>query len=89
MLAPGKYFVSEDIEAEIRNVHNVTLMGSNTGNTAVNCSKQLFLSATSTDLVIAFIAWLNLDLDIEVCFYSGLNTYAKTWLQLVFSCTCG
>ena len=27
------------------------------------------------------IAWLNLDLGIEVCFYNGLDAYQKTWLQ--------
>ena len=31
-----------------------------------------------------FIAWLNLDLGIETCFYDGLDVYAKTWLQFVF-----
>ena len=31
-----------------------------------------------------FIAWLNLDLGIETCFYDGLNSYAKTWLQFAF-----
>jgi predicted outer membrane repeat protein len=31
-----------------------------------------------------FIAWINLDLGIETCFYDGLNSYAKTWLQFVF-----
>ena len=31
-----------------------------------------------------FIAWLNLDLGIETCFYDGLSSYAKTWLQLAF-----
>ena len=31
-----------------------------------------------------FIAWLSLDFGIESCFYSGMNAYAKTWLQLVF-----
>ena len=31
-----------------------------------------------------FIAWLNLDLGIEACFYDGLDAYAKTWLQFVF-----
>ena len=30
------------------------------------------------------IAWLNLDLGIEVCFYHGMDSYAKTWLQFVF-----
>lgn len=31
-----------------------------------------------------FIAWLNLDLGIETCFYPGLDTYQKTWLQFCF-----
>ena len=31
-----------------------------------------------------FIAWLNLDLGGETCFYNGLDGYAKTWLQFVF-----
>ena len=32
----------------------------------------------------AFIAWLNLDLGIPMCFFDGLTTYVKTWLQFVF-----
>ena len=32
----------------------------------------------------AFIAWLNLDLGIPMCFFDGLTTYIKTWLQFVF-----
>ena len=31
-----------------------------------------------------FIAWLNLDIGFDVCIYEGMDTYAKTWLQLVF-----
>ena len=31
-----------------------------------------------------FIAWLNLDLGIPTCFFDGLTTYIKTWLQFVF-----
>ena len=31
-----------------------------------------------------FIAWLNLDLGMEVCFYEGLDTYAKALFQFVF-----
>ena len=31
-----------------------------------------------------FIAWLNLDFGIETCFFNGLNSYSKTWLQFVF-----
>ena len=31
-----------------------------------------------------FIAWLNLDLGIETCFYNGMTAYPKVWLQFVF-----
>ena len=31
-----------------------------------------------------FIAWLNLDLGIEVCFYNGMDTFAKVFLQFAF-----
>lgn len=35
-------------------------------------------------LLSVFIAWLNLDLGIETCFYPGMDTYQKTWLQFCF-----
>ena len=35
-------------------------------------------------ILSVFIAWVNLDLGVETCFYSGLDTYYKTWLQFVF-----
>ena len=31
-----------------------------------------------------FISWLNLDLGIETCFYSGMESTGKTWLQFLF-----
>ena len=31
-----------------------------------------------------FTAWLNLDLEIQTCFFKGLDTYVKAWLQFVF-----
>ena len=31
-----------------------------------------------------FIAWVNLDLGVETCFYPGMDTYQKTWLQFAF-----
>ena len=35
-------------------------------------------------LYSTFIAWLNLDLGIELCFYNGMDAYFKTWLQFLF-----
>ena len=31
-----------------------------------------------------FIAWLNLDMGIQTCFYNGMDMYMKTWLQFLF-----
>ena len=31
-----------------------------------------------------FLSWINLDFGIEMCFYSGMDVYQKTWLQFVF-----
>ena len=31
-----------------------------------------------------FIAWINLDFGIEVCFANGMDAYIRTWLQFVF-----
>ena len=39
---------------------------------------------TSNSFLSWFIAWINLDLGIETCFYNGLDAYVKTWLQFVF-----
>ena len=33
-----------------------------------------------------FISFVNLDLGIETCFYNGMDSYAKTWLLLLFPC---
>ena len=30
------------------------------------------------------VAWMNLDLGIETCFFDGLSVYWKTWLQFLF-----
>ena len=49
---------------------------------AVNHS--LFLPSEQQSVLAIFIAWLNLDLGIETCFYDGMDTYARTWLQFAF-----
>ena len=35
-------------------------------------------------ILSVFIAWLNLDFGVETCFYRGMDTYQKTWLQFAF-----
>ena len=56
----------------------------------VRANQAVFFPARiTTSFLSTFIAWLNLDLGIEVCFYNGLDAYAKTWLQLFFHSTSG
>ena len=49
---------------------------------AVNSA--IFFQPQTANILTVFIAWINLDLGIETCFYDGMDTYAKTWLQFVF-----
>ena len=39
---------------------------------------------TLTTGLLLFVSWINLDLGIPVCFYKGMNEYAKAWLQFLF-----
>ena len=50
----------------------------------VGVNRTIFLPVESTNAFSVFIAWLNLDFGIEICFYNGMDAYSKTWLQLVF-----
>ena len=40
--------------------------------------------STEPSFPTVFVAWLNLDIGFDVCFFHGLDTYTKTWLQLAF-----
>ena len=48
----------------------------------VGINRAIFLPVNP--VLSVFIAWLNLDLGIETCFYNGMDAYSKTWLQFVF-----
>ena len=50
----------------------------------VAVNRSIFFPNNETTILSVFIAWLNLDLGIEVCFIDGLDVYVKTWLQFVF-----
>ena len=50
----------------------------------VHTNRAIFFPSTTTDFFAVFIAWMNLDLGIEVCFYDGMDMYSRTWLQFVF-----
>ena len=50
----------------------------------ISANKHLYYSQTNINPATLFIAWLNLDIGIETCFFNGLTAYSKTWLQFVF-----
>ena len=39
---------------------------------------------TATSIMYVFISLANLDLGIKMCFYDGMDDYAKMWLQLLY-----
>ena len=49
----------------------------------VGANRIIFLPVESTVTFSVFLALLNLDFGIETCFYNGMDTYGKTWLQFV------
>ena len=50
----------------------------------VSANSAVFFPSSEPSFPTVFVAWLNLDLGIDVCFFDGLDTYIKTWLQLAF-----
>ena len=50
----------------------------------VAANRAIFFPPNQNNILTVFIAWLNLDLGIETCFYDGMDAYAKTWLQFIF-----
>ena len=50
----------------------------------MSTNNAVFFPSSEPSFPTVFVAWLNLDLGIDVCFFDGLDTYIKTWLQLAF-----
>ena len=50
----------------------------------MSANSAVFFLSSEPSFPTVFVAWLNLDLGIDVCFFDGLDTYIKTWLQLAF-----
>ena len=45
-------------------------------------NKSVLVRLSSTSFPSIFISWINLDIGIDACFYDGMDTYTKTWLQM-------
>ena len=50
----------------------------------VAANSTVFFPLLEPSFPTVFVAWLNLDIGINVCFFDGLDAYTKTWLQLAF-----
>ena len=50
----------------------------------VQVNRHLFFPISTVNVLTVVIAWMNLDLGIETCFYNGMTTYQQTWLQFAF-----
>ena len=53
----------------------------------IHVNRTVFFSQNGNNLnrvLAVFIAWLNLDLGIDTCFYEGMTAYGSTWMQFVF-----
>ena len=46
--------------------------------------QNILLPFQGINFITVFISWLNLDLGIDTCYFPGMDTYIKTWLQLAF-----
>ena len=69
-------------------VSNGTLSGLIFYTNVVRINATIFFPANEcsgfSKFLSVFIAWLNLDFGIETCFYDGMDSYVKTWLQFAF-----
>ena len=50
----------------------------------VSAGSAVFFQSSEPSFPSIFVAWVNLDIGIDVCFLDGLDAYTKTWIQLIF-----
>ena len=50
----------------------------------VSVGSAVFFPSSEPSFPSVFVAWVNLDIGIDVCFIDGLDAYSKTWLELAF-----
>ena len=51
----------------------------------IAANRTIFLPFQKPNLLTVLLAWLNLDFGFDVCFYKGMDAYAKIWIELLFS----
>ena len=50
----------------------------------LSANRSILLPFQEQNYITVLISWLNLELGIDTCYVEGMDTYAKTWIQLVF-----
>ena len=50
----------------------------------IDANRSIHFGQSNLKIVSVFISWLNLDTGFDVCFFEGMDAYARTWLQLDF-----
>lgn len=50
----------------------------------IGTNTSIFFPTANLRFIIIFLSWLNLEVGFDACFYDGMDTYWKTWLQLAF-----
>ena len=50
----------------------------------VHTSKSTLLPFERINIITVFISWLNLEVGFDICYFPGMDTYIKTWLQIAF-----
>ena len=50
----------------------------------IYANRSLYFTQLRLTFIPVFISWLNLDIGFDTCFFKGMDTYVKTWLQLAF-----
>ena len=50
----------------------------------VASNKTTYSPLSKSSFFSVFIAWFNLELGLDTCFYNGLDTHSKVWLQFAF-----
>ena len=65
-------------------VANGTLNGLIFYATIIAVNKDIFFPPGKSNWLKVFIAWINLDFGIQVCYFDGMDMYTYTWLQFFF-----
>ena len=50
----------------------------------IGANTSIFFPTANLKFISIFLSWLNLEVGFDACFFDGMDTYWKTWLQLAF-----